>query len=181
MERNKTGEGFHIKFNGPGIKRQGDYHGHGLRATFWKSKRILGEAVEGNTQRSSRHPNCSFFTHWTSLTDSITWDVEVLADGDFEVIIYYTCPAEDVGSTFQLSFGEEKLVSKITEAHNPSLIGMENDRVERNESYVKDFKPLEMGTIHLKKDHGLLTLKALEIPGSQVMDFRLMMLQKKWV
>ncbi len=137
--------------------------------------------AHGNIQRSSRHPNCSFFTHWTSLTDSITWDVEVLADGDFEVIIYYTCPAEDVGSTFQLSFGEEKLVSKITEAHNPSLIGMENDRVERNESYVKDFKPLEMGTIHLKKDHGLLTLKALEIPGSQVMDFRLMMLQKKWV
>jgi hypothetical protein len=59
------------------------------------------------------------------------------------------------------------------------LKGMENDRVERRmESYVKDFKSMKMGTIHLKKGRGLLTLKALEVPGSQVMDFRLIMLKR---
>ncbi len=55
---------------------------------------------------------------------------------------------------------------------------MENDRDQRTESYVKDFKPLKIGTIHLKKGIGTLTLKALEMPGSQVMDFRLMMLKR---
>ena len=55
---------------------------------------------------------------------------------------------------------------------------MENDKIDRQESYVKDFKPLNMGLIELKKGKGLLTLKALEIPGSEVIDFRLMMFRR---
>lgn len=132
----------------------------------------------GNIQRSNRFPNDSYFTNWTSSSDSITWEAEVLADGDFEVEIYYTCPPEDVGTTFELSFAGEKLTGKITEAHNPPLQGMEYDRVERMESYVKDFKPLKLGTIHLKKGKGVLSLKATDIPGGQVMDFRLLMLKR---
>ncbi len=135
--------------------------------------------AHGNIKRSNRFPNCTFFTNWIGTGDSITWDAEVLEGGDFEVTIYYTCPAEDVGSTFQLSFGGEKLESKITQAHNPPLTGMENDRDTRIESYVKDFKPLRMGDIRLEKGSGILTLKATDIPGSQVMDFRLLMLKKK--
>lgn len=132
----------------------------------------------GNIVRSSRHPNCSFFTNWTSTGDSITWESEVLADGDFEVEIYYTCPEEALGSVFELSFNGEKVGGKITEANDPPLTGMENDRDTRTESYVKDFKPLKIGTIHLTKGMGTLTLKALEVPGSQVMDFRLIMLKR---
>lgn len=132
----------------------------------------------GNIVRSARPPNCSFFTEWTSLSDSITWDAEVLTEGDYNVDIYYTCTKEDTGTVFQLSFAGEKLTAQITEANDPPLTGMENDRVLRTESYVKAFKPLNAGTIHLKKGKGTLTLKALEIPGSQAMDFRLMMLHR---
>jgi len=38
---------------------------------------------------------------------------------------------------------------------------------------------LNIGTIHLDKGKGELSLKALDIPGSQVMDFRLMMFERK--
>ncbi len=134
--------------------------------------------AHGNIQRSNRFPNDSFFNNWTSISDSITWEAEVLADGDFEVEIYYTCPLEDVGAVFELSFSGEKLTGKITEAHNPPLTGMENDRVPRNESYVKEFKRLSAGKIQLKKGKGFLTLKARDIPGSQVMDFRLLILKR---
>ncbi|UCF38546.1 MAG: arylsulfatase [Acidobacteriota bacterium] len=132
----------------------------------------------GNIERSNRHPNCTFFTNWTSLEDRITWEVEVLAEGEFEVEIYYTCPPADVGAAFELTFGESKLSGKILEAHDPPLRGMADDRVERIESYVKDFKPLKLGTIQLSKGTGTLTLKATHIPGSQVMDFRLLMLKR---
>lgn len=132
----------------------------------------------GNIKRSSRFPNCSFFTDWISLSDSITWEVEVLEAGDFEVEIYYTCPLQDVGSTVELLFAGEKLAAKIADAHDPPLIGMENDRVKRTESYVKDFKPLKMGVIHLKKGKGILSLKAVDIPRSQVMNFWLLILKR---
>ena len=134
--------------------------------------------AHGNIVRSNFWPNCSFFTRWTSINDSITWDAEVLAEGDFEVEIYYTCPAADVGSTFQLSFGGEHLITKVAEANDPPLTGMENDRVPRGSSYVKDFKPLKMGIIHLKKGKGNLTLKAINNPGEKVMDFRLLMFNR---
>ena len=134
--------------------------------------------AQGQIQRSNRYPNDSFFTNWTSLDDAITWDVEVLADGDFEVVLYYTCPEEAVGATVELRLGSSTLAGQITEAHDPPLTGMEHDRDARIESYVKDFKPMTLGTISLKQGPGTLSLKALDIPGPQVMDFRLMMLRR---
>jgi hypothetical protein len=37
---------------------------------------------------------------------------------------------------------------------------MEHDKVERDESYVKDFKPMELGKLYLKKGNGRLTLSS---------------------
>ncbi|TLP77236.1 arylsulfatase [Maribacter sp. ACAM166] len=134
--------------------------------------------ANGNIKRSNQWPNDSFFTNWKSVTDSITWNVEVLEDGHFQVELYYTCPEIDLGSSIELSYENSKIAKKITEPFDPQLTGMENDRVPRMESYVKDFKPLELGVIILKKGTGTLTLKALEIPGSQVGDFRLLQFKR---
>ena len=134
--------------------------------------------AHGNIKRSNRHPNNTFFTNWISTDDSITWDIEVLADGVFEVELYYTCPEESVGSFLELSFGESKLSSEITIAHDPPLTGMENDRDPRMESYVKDFIPMDLGKINLKKGKGQLSLKALEIKGRQSADIRLLMFKR---
>ena len=134
--------------------------------------------AQGNIIRSNQYPNCSYFTNWTSISDKITWDAEVIAEGDFEVEIYYACPIKDIGSVFELGFGEEKITGKITTAHDPPLAGMENDRVPRVESYVKDFKSLNLGTIHLNQARGELYLKAIHIPGSQVMEFRLLIFKR---
>ena len=135
--------------------------------------------AHGDIERSSRWPNASFFTNWKSLSDSITWEIEVLEEGDFDVEIYYTCLPEAVGSVIELSFAQEKIAKTISVLHNPPLKGMEQDRVKRIESYTKDFKAIEMGNIHLSKGKGLLTLKALEIPNDQVIDFRLLIFKRK--
>ncbi len=132
----------------------------------------------GNIKRSNRFPNDSFFFNWTSLDDSITWNCEVGKSGMYQVELFYTCPAADVGSTIELSFNDSRLTGKVTEAHDPPLAGMEHDRVKRVESYVKDFKRMNLGTIKLDAGKGTLTLRALEIPGSQVMDFRLMLIRR---
>lgn len=132
----------------------------------------------GNIVRSNQYPNSSFFTNWKSLDDRIIWEVEVLTTADYQVEVYYSCPAKDVGSSIQISFKQNQVEGKVTEAQDPSLIGMENDRVERMESYEQNFRSLKVGTIHLEKGRGNLTIQALHIPGSQVMDFRLLMLTK---
>jgi arylsulfatase A-like enzyme len=134
----------------------------------------------GGVERSSRAPNCSFFTHWTSLDDTMTWDIDVATAGKYEAVIYYTVPASDVGSTVELSFEGNRLEGKVSEVNDPPLHGAEHDRAQRGqESLVKDFKPLDLGEIELKKGRGELTLRALKIPGRTVMDIRLMFLTLK--
>jgi arylsulfatase A-like enzyme len=132
----------------------------------------------GNIKRSNKFPNDSFFSNWIDPGDRITWNCEVGRTGTYQVEVYYTCPEADIGSTVELSFNGSRLVGKITEAHNPPLAGMEHDRVVRRESYVKDFRAMTLGTIHLEEGKGTLGFRALEIPASQVMDFRLLFLTR---
>ncbi len=132
----------------------------------------------GTIERSNPYPNDSFFTNWSTATDSITWDVEVLADGHFDVELYYTATKENLGSIVELSLGNSKIAKKITKMNNPPLKGMENDRVPRKESYVKDFKPMDLGTMVLKKGKGTLTLKTLKVAGSEVAEVRLLVFRK---
>jgi len=127
----------------------------------------------GNVSRSAKAPNCSYFTNWLSADDKITWDVEVATTGDYEAVIYYTCPEGDIGSTVELSFNKSRVQGKVSEPHDPPLVGAEFDRVDRGgESYVKDFRPLTLGRFRLEKSRGELALRALNVPGKQVMDVR---------
>lgn len=124
----------------------------------------------GQIRRSSVHPNCSFFTNWKGVDDYITWDIEVRTPGLYEATLYYTCRAEDVGVILEVTFGTGKLEAEITEPFDPPLYGATEDRVPRTESYMKDFRPLCLGTFHLPAERGLLTLRARKIPGQQAVD-----------
>lgn len=128
----------------------------------------------GNIKRSNKWPNSSYLLNWISTVDKITFDAEVLTSGEYEVELFYTCPNEDAGSIVQLSFNNSLLEFKITEGFDPPLLD-DRDIYPRGEGYVKDFKRKNIGTIHLEKGKGLLTLQATDIPGSQVMDFRLLL------
>ena len=132
----------------------------------------------GNIERSNRHPNNTFFTNWKSVNDSITWDVEVLKGGEFEVELYHTMKPEIKGVAVQLSHGHSKLVTRITKPHDPPLTGMENDRDPRIESYIKDFKPKVLGNIKLQKGRSPLTLKIPHMDGDSGIDVRLLMFRR---
>lgn len=134
--------------------------------------------AHGAIARSSRYPNDSYFTNWKRPEDAITWDVEVLAGGRFEVVLYTTCAEGDAGTLVELRLGEQATSGRIDRAHDPPLVGMEDDRVQRIESYVKDFQPTVLGEIDLEPGRGTLLLRALDIPGNQAMDFRLLTLRR---
>ena len=132
----------------------------------------------GNIKRSNRWPNCSYFTNWSSTDDFISWDVDVIENGSFEVVIYYTCKEEDLGTTLELRCNDNYVVKKVTSANDPPLIGSKMDRIPRGESYVKEFKPLHMGQIVLKKGNAKLVLKSTEIIGGNAIEFRTMVLKR---
>ncbi|MFO0954887.1 MAG: sulfatase-like hydrolase/transferase [Isosphaeraceae bacterium] len=127
----------------------------------------------GGVRRSAGAPNCSFFTRWTSPDDRITWEVEVHTPGRYQAIVHYTCPAADVGSEIELTVNGARWTGKVATGFDPPMRGKTEDRVPRTaESYVKDFRPLSLGTIEVPSGRGMLTLKATKVPGGSVADVR---------
>jgi hypothetical protein len=163
----------------PGLKQDDRPFPVGYSSEFPLTQLPARDGVpHGNVRRSANAPNCSYFRNWTSTQDSITWDVEVATAGRYEAAVYYTCPAADVGSAVELSLGGSKVRGAVSQPNDPPLRGAENDRVPRQgESYVKDFKPLRLGEVDLKPGRGQLILRALGVPGKQVMDVRMVTLR----
>lgn len=126
----------------------------------------------GRITRSAPAPNCSYFINWARTEDSMTWDIAVNTAGIYEVTIDYTCPEADAGSTIELSFQGSKLAGKVLPGWNPPLLDKQDRVPRKGESYMQEFRPLHLGRIRLEKGRGLLTLRALEIPGRQVMAVR---------
>ncbi len=134
----------------------------------------------GGIRRSASAPNSSYFVNWKSTEDSVTWDVEVKTSGNYEAVIYYTCPEADAGSKIELAFKESKLNGSVSPGWDPPLY-TNQDTIPRppGESKMKEFLPLNLGTVHLNEGRGALSLRALEIPGKTVMDLRLLTLTLK--
>ena len=127
----------------------------------------------GGVMRSSSAPNSSYFVNWTKPDDKMTWNIDVNTTGNYDVVIQYTCPVPDAGSTIELSFNRHRLAGKVTPGWDPPLY-TNQDTIPRPpaESTMKEFRPLHLGTIRLEKGRGLLTLRATDIVGKTVMDVR---------
>jgi arylsulfatase A-like enzyme len=130
----------------------------------------------GKIIRSNKFPNCTFMTQWNDASSEITWDVEVLSEGDYEVQMYYA--AKNAGSEIQLSLGPTQLAATIDEAHDVPLVGREQDRFERAEGYVRRWRPMTLGTMHLQPGAGTLRLRATKVVGTEVAEMRLLMFRK---
>ena len=127
----------------------------------------------GGVRRSGGAPNCSYFVDWTKKADSIVWEIEVATSGNYSAEILYTCPEADAGATIELAFRDSRGTGKVSPGWDPPLY-TNQDTLPRpgGESKMKEFHPLNLGTIRLEKGRGPLTLRATDIPGAHVMDMR---------
>lgn len=127
--------------------------------------------AHGGIKRSANAPNSSYFVNWKTTDDKITWNVEVSTTGNYDVTLLHT--AADTGATVELSFNASKLSGKVPAVWNPPLY-TNQDTLPRPpaESTMKEFRPLNLGTLRLEMGRGLLTLRALAVPGQSVMDVR---------
>jgi len=144
----------------------------------WTQIPARDATAHGGLKRSNRFPNCSYFTNWKKPGDKLTWNVEVGATGHFAVELQFAVPVGSEGALLELSHNGNRLRYTIEQPHEVPARGMENDRAPRKNSYVKDFKSVNMGTLLLEKGKGELTLRALKIPGKEALEFRLLMLKR---
>ena len=138
------------------------------------------DAVEhGTITRSAKPPNNSFFKHWTSVDDSITWDVDVVTAGVYKATLFYTCANGDQGATVIVSVDDgDQAKTSVTEVFDPPLYDKSKERVKESHYFVKDFRPLVVGTLNLSKGRATLRLKSDKIVGKQVVDVHSIQLER---
>jgi hypothetical protein len=134
--------------------------------------------ARGNIVRSSIHPNDSYYKQWRSTEDSILWNIEVLEKGEFEIEFYYACSEKNIGTKIELSFQNRSVTKPIIVANDMPLIGVQNDRVKRDESFLKDFKPLNLGRIMLPKGKGIMSAKATVLNAADDLEFYMIRLKR---
>jgi arylsulfatase A-like enzyme len=134
--------------------------------------------LQGGLRRSSIHPNCSFIQDWEDTDASITWSLDVKQAGDYEVEAMYACSEAEVGSVLEVRSGSHAVQATLTEPFT-SVLKDQDDRVVREESYDKAFKPLPMGVLQLESGLQPLVLKCLSKTGNSVGEIRALKLTYK--
>ena len=136
----------------------------GTQNTFLPARDAI---LKGNLTRSNPYPNASYITNWSSTSDTIIWNSEVLERGKYEVLLHYTCKKEAQNSRLKIQMGSQAISVTLSEFHDPPVYGRESDRTPRIESYVKDFKPWPIGVIELEEGELPIVMTAGEglVPG----------------
>jgi arylsulfatase A-like enzyme len=132
----------------------------------------------GNIKRSNQFPNDSHLTNWLTKEDFISWEVALEKEGNFKIDVYYSCSKDNIGTELSVSFGENSVKNMVKKENNVPLIGMEHDAVPRDESYIKDFISLNLGTIHLKPGKGTLKLMSQNLLKANDLDIKLVTLRR---
>jgi hypothetical protein len=121
-------------------------------------------------------PNNSWIHNWTSTSDTVTWDVNVVAAGDYEIELQYICPQDSAGAKIEVSAGSQHLPATVT--GTPIIAFPSPDRVERKEAYEMQWSRLKPGKLHLEEGRTTIEVKALEKPGAEVMQLKAIWLKR---
>jgi arylsulfatase A len=116
--------------------------------------------------------------HWTDTKDSITWQIDVIEPGNYEFILHYWCETENTGTEFVLSNGESSLNATLTVPNEGDFLYLPS-QTPIDSPDIRDWAPLNMGTMILEKGPQDLVLKALSIPGEHAGEFRSLEIIKK--
>jgi len=120
----------------------------------------------GNVTRSNRWPNDSYFHEWNDKDASISWSIEVLDSGNYWVDLYYALSADSNGVSVKFTSSQGTFISSTIEAHITTQEGHAHDRMLREESYVKNWKKVNLGSLQLYKGADTLSLGADLVTGS---------------
>ncbi|GHB54352.1 arylsulfatase [Persicitalea jodogahamensis] len=134
-------------------RAQGRLEYTGFRGLYGKEKvGVHPSGVDGD-----------WLAHWLSVNESVTWEIEVVETGDYEVSIDIRCPHGNEGSLVRVSIGEKYLESKVPVA----------------DLKVGEWKEVNWGSLRLVPGKYRLRVQATEVAGEEVMELGSVVIRKQ--
>jgi arylsulfatase A len=96
----------------------------------------------------------------------------VVTAGDYEIELALACPPTDAGSRLRIIVGKESIDAIVTAAPAPEIALPHRDEAGKSRCRNREWTTLKAGTLKLPKGPAQLTLEALTMPGTQVMELK---------
>ncbi len=122
-------------------------------------------------------PNNGWVHGWVNLDATVTWDVNVVKAGNYDLKLQYLCPKGNGGAVVEVKAGETAKTATITETDYVMLPSP--DRVARKEAFEMKWHYLDVGSFTLSEGPTSIQLKAKTRPGTEVMELKAVWLEKK--
>lgn len=118
-----------------------------------------------------------WLTGWTNTADKISFQLDVVRGGLFEVELAYACSEENAGAKIRVNVGKNS-VGKIVTAAPAERIPLPH-RDGGSDTYInRDWGKLNLGQIHLEKGAITLSIEALSKTGKEVMELKHLQLHR---
>jgi arylsulfatase A-like enzyme len=113
-----------------------------------------------------------WLTDWTNTNGRIEFEIDVARSGDFTAEIAYSCPPQSAGSKIRISAGESTLEARVAAAPAREIELPHRDELGPKRYRNRDWAVLEAGTMRLPAGRATLSVRCLDMPGGEVMDFK---------
>jgi arylsulfatase A len=118
-----------------------------------------------------------WLTGWTNASDKISFDLDVVRGGSFEVELGYACSEENAGAKIRVSAGKSSVEKTVTAARAERIPLPHRDGGK--DTYInRDWGKLKLGKLHLKPGPATLTIEALSQPGKEILELKHVQLKR---
>jgi arylsulfatase A-like enzyme len=112
-----------------------------------------------------------WLTGWTNAADKISFALDVVRTGVFEVELAYACKPENAGSKIRVSAGE-KFVEATVKAASAEEIPLAH-RDNGKETYVnRNWGKLKLGQLRLEKGEVILSIEAKDKTRGEILELK---------
>ncbi len=112
-----------------------------------------------------------WITNWKREDDTVHWELDVRQSGNYSVELHYTCPKENVGSTFLVDINGNEVQSQITLPHDPEVLPVHH-RVPHNRYYTKIWAKHLAGELTLNPGIQSLKIRPLQVQNETFIDLK---------
>ena len=109
--------------------------------------------------------------NWTSTKAYPYWNLYVVREGEYRIVLKYACASPDLGSLLRVEAGGNELNLKVDKPFVPMTIPSP-DRVGRKEAPDRSWGSLTAGSLRLPKGGTQLKVRAIEIPGGEALELK---------
>jgi arylsulfatase A len=113
-----------------------------------------------------------WLTNWTDVKAKVWFEIDVIADGEYEIEIDYANASDPDNIKFRISAGTQSLEVELPVAEAQEIQLPHRDAEGKSKYRNRDWNTLKVGKLTLPKGLARLTLETLGAPDNQVFDLK---------